>query len=196
MSIKTKRFIAYVLDIVFIYVLLSLITSIRFINPTYEKYNDAYTKYTEVIERYYNQEISIEEMQELNEDNYYDVTRYSISNIVVIDIVLFLYFVIFQKYNNGQTLGKKIMKLKVVTENNKDISIGRYFLRILPMYFIFIGNFISLIINGVLVFILNSGNYSLVSSIITYIFLGIGILDLIINLHDRISHTKVELVEE
>lgn len=194
MSISSKRAIAYLLDIFFIYVLLSLITSIKFINPTYDKYEEAYSNYSKVIEKYSNEEITIEELQEQNKDNYYNLVKYSISNVVAIELIIFLYFGVFQKYNNGQTLGKRIMKLKVASDNNQEVSLGRYFLRILPMYFIFIGGSIPMIINLVLVFILNSNNYSMISSIVTYIFLGIAILDLSMNLHNKISHTKVELI--
>lgn len=194
MSITSKRFTAYLLDIFFIYLLISLIINIKVINPTYEKYYDAYTKYSEVMEKYYNKDLNIEEVQEQNQENYYNVNKYSISNVVVIELVIFLYFCVFQKYNNGQTLGKKIMKIKVVSDNNEDVSILRYFLRILPMFFAFVGGFIPLLINAILVFILNSGNYGTVSSIITYVFIILAIFDVTMNLHNKISHTKIETV--
>ena len=38
--------------------------------------------------------------------------KYSVSYNIVIIIGLFAYFGLFQKYNNGQTIGKKIMKIK------------------------------------------------------------------------------------
>ena len=196
MSITTKRISAYLLDIFFIYLLLSLITNIKFINPTYDKYMEYYDKYTEVVNKYYDEEITIEEMQELNKDNYYNVVKYGISSNVSIVLVIVLYFGVFQKYNNDQTLGKRIMKLKVMSTNGEDISLCRYLLRLLPMYFIFIGGILPIIINSILVFILNSNSYGGISSIITYLFIGIGILDITMNLHNKIAHTNVELINK
>lgn len=200
MSITSKRFSAYLLDIFFIYLLLSLITSIKFINPTYDKFIDSYEKYSEVVERYTNKEISLNEMQELNKDNYYNVTKYSISSNIVIVVGIFLYFGVFQKYNHGQTLGKKIMKLRVTSNDENEISIWKYLLRTLPMYFVLIGSVISFLINSILVFVLDSSNYMMASSIVTYFSLGIGIIDVVMllirkdkrGLHDILANTKVE----
>jgi hypothetical protein len=202
MSLTGKRICAYLLDVFLIYVFLTLLVNIRYLNPYYEKYNESYTRYNEIVEKYYNKEISFEEMQEQNMDNYYDINRYSISNNIEIVVVLFLYFVIFQKYNNGQTLGKKIMKIKVVGDNKT--SIWRYLLRMLPMYFILVGGIIPLIINSSLILLLSKEIYLKISQVVTYVFLGIGIIDFVMitmnkdkkGLHDIISKTTVELIEK
>ena len=202
MSLTGKRICAYLLDVFLIYVFLTLLVNIRYLNPYYEKYNESYTRYNEIVEKYYNKEISFEEMQEQNMDNYYDINRYSISNNIEIVVVLFLYFVIFQKYNNGQTLGKKIMKIKVVGDNKT--SIWRYLLRMLPMYFILVGGIIPLIINSSLILLLSKVIYLKISQVVTYVFLGIGIIDFVMitmnkdkkGLHDIISKTTVELIEK
>ena len=202
MSLTGKRICAYLLDVFLIYVFLTLLVNIRYLNPYYEKYNESYTRYNEIVEKYYNKEISFEEMQEQNMDNYYDINRYSISNNIEIVLVLFLYFVIFQKYNNGQTLGKKIMKIKVVGDNKT--SIWRYLLRMLPMYFILVGGIIPLIINSSLILLLSKEIYLKISQVVTYVFLGIGIIDFVMitmnkdkkGLHDIISKTTVELIEK
>ena len=204
MSITSKRISAYLLDIFFIYLLLSLITSIRFINPTYEKFQESYEKYSEVTKRYYDKEITLNEYQELNKDNFYNVTKYSVSSTAAIIVVIFLYFGVFQKYNQGQTLGKKIMKIKVSSNDDKDVSIWKYFLRILPNYYVFIGSVVALLINSILVFIIGSNYYMTISSMVTYVFFGIGIVDFVMMLfrkdkralHEVISNTKVELVEK
>jgi hypothetical protein len=202
MSLTGKRICAYLLDVFLIYVFLTLLVNIRYLNPYYEKYNESYTRYNEIVEKYYNKEISFEEMQEQNMDNYYDINRYSISNNIEIVVVLFLYFVMFQKYNNGQTLGKKIMKIKVVGDNKT--SIWRYLLRMLPMYFILVGGIIPLIINSSLILLLSKEIYLKISQVVTYVFLGIGIIDFVMitmnkdkkGLHDIISKTTVELIEK
>ena len=200
MSITFKRVSAYLLDIFFIYLLLSLITNIRFINPSFEKYTESLEKYNEILNKYYNKEINLKEMQEQNKDNYYNISKYSISTSISIIVVVTLYFGLFQKYNNGQTLGKKITKLKVVYQNNRN-SLWKCFLRILPMYYFAIGNIILLILNIIMVNVLNSSQYYNYSNIATNTVIFIGILDFLMMiirkdkkcLHDLISGSIVEL---
>ena len=200
MSITFKRVSAYLLDIFFIYLLLSLITNIRFINPSFEKYTESLEKYNEILNKYYNKEINLKEMQEQNKDNYYNISKYSISTSISIIVVVTLYFGLFQKYNNGQTLGKKITKLKVVYQNNKN-SLWKYFLRILPMYYFAMGNIVLLVLNIIMVNVLNSSQYYNYSNIATNTVIFIGILDFLMMiirkdkkcLHDLISGSIVEL---
>src|SRR5699024_8199154 len=49
-----------------------------------------------------------------------------------------LYFVVFQIKNKGQTLGKQLMKIKVISKDKKDLSMNQMIFR-------------SLIINSILV---------------------------------------------
>jgi len=198
----SKRVIAYLLDILLIYILISAIVSIRFINPTYDKYVEAYEKYAEVLEDYTKGNITDKEYTELNMDNIINVTKYSISSNVVIILVIIGYFCLFQKFNNGQTLGKKIMKIKVVGVDNKNVNIGRYLLRILPMHYIFIGSILPILINSIFIFVLKKNAYIMLNSITIYIIFFISIISFVMmnirkdkrGIQDLITNTKV--VEE
>ena len=57
-SILSKRISAYLIDILFLFVLISLITEIKFINPYYDKYIETYESYNEILEQYSNEEIT------------------------------------------------------------------------------------------------------------------------------------------
>ena len=82
---------------------------------------------------------------------YYYISKYSISYNIVIIVGILLYFGVFQKYCNGQTIGKKLMKIKVVDNNtNENPNIWKHLLRTIPMYYIYIGGLIPLIINTIL----------------------------------------------
>lgn len=194
-----KRITAYLLDIVLIYTFMILITNIRFINPTYDKLVSTSNEYTEVMENYADGKITEEEMLDLNKEYTYKITKYSISTNIVVIVTIFAYFGLFQKFNKGQTLGKKIMKIKVTGIDNKEISLGKYLLRILPTYYVYIGSIIPLTINSVLVFVLNSSSFSIVNTIIIYSFFILNIVSLVImnirkdkrGIHDLISGTKV-----
>ena len=204
-SILSKRISAYLIDILFLFVIINLITDIKFINPYYDKYIESYEQYSELIENYNNEEINEEEFNELYNINYYEVSKYSIAYNVVIVLSIILYFVVFQKFNNGQTLGKKFLKIKVVENNTEEnASLLKYFLRSLPIYFIYIGGILPLIINSILVFVLNENNYMFISTIISYGFLILSIVTLVMlnvrkderGIHDLLANTKVIYMEK
>jgi len=195
----SKRVMAYLLDICLVYFFMILVTNIRFINPSYEKLMEVTNNYSEVLEKYENDEITEEKLFEENEEYVYYATKYNISTNVILVIVIILYFGLFQKYNNGQTLGKKIMKIKVTSINDKNISLGKYILRTLPMYFIFVGSIIPLLINIILVYCLDITMFSFVNTLVVYLFFGLAIISYVMvnirqdkrGLHDLISSTIV-----
>ena len=107
---------------------------------------------------------------------------------------IMLYFIVMQFYFGGQTLGKRILKLKVVSNNDKKLSIINFFIRSLIVNEIFIN-----ILNVIFILVLSKGNYLIYNKIIyvvTYI-LEMAILFTMVfdkqnrGLHDYISNTKV-----
>ena len=202
-SILSKRISAYLIDILFIFLLVGLISEIKFINPHYNKYIEAYESYNEILEDYTNEEISDKEFNKLYNDNYYLVSKYSVSYNIVIILSIILYFGVFQYFNNGQTIGKKIMKIRVVSNNeNEKVSLLKYLLRILPMYYIYIGGLLPFLINSILVYILNENNFMNVTMIVSYAFLSISIVSFILiikrkdkrGIQDLIANTKIEYI--
>ena len=202
-SVKvSKRICAYLLDILFVYLVISLIMGIKFLNPTYDKYMEYMEKYNTVAEEFYNGDMTSEEFLKQNNDNFYYVTKYSVSYNVVIVLSIIGYFVVFQKFNNGQTLGRKIMKIKLVRNDDKDVTLLDTFIRTLSMYYIYIGSIIPLVLNSILVFIIPKSKFLYINMGISYIFVGIAIASLVMiwirkdkkGLQDIISKTKV--VEE
>ena len=196
----SKRIMAFLLDILLVFFLASLITSIHFINPYYKKYEASFKEYSEVTNNYLEEKISEDEFLKLNYVNYYNVSRYSVPYNIAIVVILVLYFVVFQKFNNGQTIGKQIMKIKVVNNNDdKDISLLKYLLRSLPIYYISIGSIIPLLLNSLMLLFIKGKVYYIVSACINYIFVIIGIATLVVmlarkdkrGLHDIIASTKV-----
>lgn len=204
-SVISKRISAYLIDILFIFIVIGLISEIKFINPYYDKYIEAYEKYNEILEDYTNEKISDKEFNNYYNKNYYLVSKYSVSYNIVIVVAILLYFGVFQKFNKGQTIGKKIMRIRVVSNtDNEDVSLLRYLIRTLPMYYIYIGGLIPLIINTILVFILNDNNFMNITMVVSYLFLFVAILSFVFicirkderGLQDIIAKTKVEYIEK
>jgi len=202
--ILSKRLSAYLIDILFLFIVIGLISEIKFINPYYDKYMESYEKYNEIVEDYANDKITIEEFNESYGETYYLISKYSISYNIVIIVCELLYFGVFQKYNNGQTLGKKLMRIKVVNNDGSEkIGVIKSLIRTLTIFYIYIGSVIPLIINSILVFIFKN-NYVDISMIVSYTFLIISIASLILmiirkdkrGLQDLITDTKVVYVEK
>ncbi len=200
-TVKTsKRITAFLLDILLVFFLASLVTSIHFINPYYKKYEAAFKEYSEVTNNYLEEKISEKEFLQLNYVNYYNVSRFSVPYNIAIVVILILYFVVFQKFNNGQTMGKQIMKIKVVNNSdNKDVSLIKYLLRSLPIYYISIGAIIPLLLNSLALLFVKGKMFYIVSACINYAFVILGVVTLTImlsrkdkrGLHDLIAGTKV-----
>jgi len=129
------------------------------------------------------------------EKNYsYKLLKYSIIQNIITVMCILLYFVVFQFYFNGKTLGKKIMKIKVISNNDKTLTILNYFIRSLIVNEVFIN-----VLNIIFITILSKNNFFVYSQIIysiTYILEMVIIFTIIFNkdnrgLHDYISNTKV-----
>lgn len=128
----------------------------------------------------------------------YKLVKLSLIQNIISILCILMYFVVVQYYFNGQTIGKKIMKLQVISNNNK-LTILNYFIRSLIVNEIFI-NIISIIC----LIILNKNNYIIYSQVIyviTYILEIIMIYMIIFSkdnrgLHDIVSNTKVVIKEE
>ena len=65
-------------------------------------------------------------------------------------IFIFLFYCYFWKFNNGQTLGMQVWKIKLVSSGNEEVNINKMVLRCaLSMIFslVFLSNFIFIIFN-------------------------------------------------
>ena len=193
---SSKRIMAFLLDILLVFFLASLVTSIHFINPYYKKFEE----YSEVTNNYLAEKISENEFLKLNYVNYYNVSRFSVPYNIAIVVILILYFVVFQKFNNGQTMGKQIMKIKVVNnKDDKDVSLMKYLLRCLPIYYLSIGSIVPLLLNSLILLFVKDKMFYIVSACINYAFVILGLITLVSmlsrkdkrGLHDLIANTKV-----
>ncbi len=183
MKIVIKRFIAYAIDILIVSMISSLITSNTLINKDFKKYMDTYEKYEEIVDKYEDDKEALQETLEyeaitddeydvkleklndsFNEDNVsynYKLIKLSIVSTIVSMLVILLYFVVIQYYFNGQTVGKKIMKLRVVSNSSKKLNILNYLFRSLILNSVLI-NTLSII----MVIVLSKNDYLIYNEII------------------------------
>ena len=216
MKIVFKRVIAYMIDFLIVSALSTMITSNSYINKDYKNYINTYEEYETFYEEYEENEEALEEaleqeaiteeeyetkLEELNSsfddkniDYNYKLIKLSIVSTIISILVILLYFVVIQYYFNGQTLGKWIMKLRIVSNSDKKLNILNYLIR-------------SLILNSVLVNILSiifvlalSKDGYLIYNEISYIITNIIEMSIVFmmffdkknrGLHDYLSNTHV-----
>lgn len=132
-SVKSKRIWAFFIDYLLVSLFLTMVYQIRILNPNYEKYNETYEKYTELISdldsNEYSSFIESKDYKLIN----YDLSKYSISLVCINLIVYILYFGAFQFWNKGQTIGKKIMKIKLVSKKD-NLKLWQCLLRTVILY--------------------------------------------------------------
>ena len=190
MDISLKRIIAYLLDFLLIVLISTIITSIPLINPYKDEYAKAYQKYVNVQD-----DASVDQLAKVN----YDLSKYGVVTTCVSIIVIFIYFGIFQYFYKGQTVGKKIMKLQIVSNNEKDLTIWHYMFRA-----IILNNIIFRIMIVIAIFLLSYKAYNGFSITISFIenAILITIVSMVLfkknnrGLHDILCRTKVISLKE
>lgn len=190
-----KRLLAYILDVIIVGIISAVISSPFIDTSNYEKLNQ---ESNELTQQYMKGELKPTTYISKNSDINYDISRETGLQTIIALAIYMVYFIIYQFYNNGQTLGKKLLKIKVISNNKKDLSINQVAIRSL---------IVDTILIQMLMFILTlSGSKDIyfVGSIVfqsidVIIMFAIAIMVLSRNdkmgLHDVIAHTRVINVE-
>lgn len=194
MDTSLKRIIAFVIDIVIVSLVVSLINLLP-LDPYKDKYKDTYEKYNEVVQKSTEDEKNDykDEIIELN----YEVYKYRTYSSMFSATALILYFGVLPLVMNGQTLGKKIMKLRVVSNNEKKLNFWKYLIRI-----VILNNIWLSLINIGAVYVVSGVKFYYVTYVISMLSSLIYMLNLIMvmfrkdnrGLHDMVAGTKVILV--
>lgn len=187
-SIFFKRIGAYLFDFIFITFIVSLITVNFKVNTNVVK------EVNDLINNVNKEEISIDDYSNKIVKINYDYQKSIVSITIVNVIISFIYFVIFATLNKGQTLGKKIFKIRVVNKDKERPSIWNMLIRSIFLYGMLI-NISSIIC--VYCFDYNIYNYIFsVTEYICYLFVIICFFMVIKRkdgrgLHDLMSKTSV-----
>lgn len=186
----TSRLFAYLLDSILVVFVASLL-AFPFIDS--KEYDSLIKESGQLLEKVKNKEIDTEEysVEYMNLEYKMDKSM-ELVNIMTI-LVGVIYFVVYPLYHEGQTLGKKFMKIQVVSTKG-DLSANQLLFRS------FIADFILLRILLVLFVMFASRNvYSICSELFydaQYAAMIVSIFMIIYSkdglaLHDKLTHTKV-----
>ena len=190
-ALFVQRFIAFLLDIFILSSIASLISYPFLDAKSIDKLNK---NSSEVIEKYTTGEIDMDTyVDEVKGISYQLSQKQGVVSLVTLFLAV-LYFIVYQYYNNGQTIGKKLMKIKVVSSTDKEITMNSFIFR-------------SLIVNSILVDMISFAIVIFGNE--TAYFYGVAICGIIkytlllicgfmvmwsksgLGLHDRIAHSTV-----
>lgn len=190
-ALFVQRFIAFLLDIFILSSIASLISYPFLDAKSIDKLNK---NSSEVIEKYTTGEIDMDTyVDEVKGISYQLSQKQGVVSLVTLFLAV-LYFIVYQYYNNGQTIGKKLMKIKVVSSTGTEITMNSFIFR-------------SLIVNSILVDMISFAIVIFGNE--TAYFYGVAICGIIkytlllicgfmvmwsksgLGLHDRIAHTTV-----
>lgn len=185
-----QRIGAYLLDLIIIGLIASLLT---FWIPESDKYKEAYETQKEQSDLLMNNEIGTQEYFDTTMRSRYVMEKETVIQTVVGIVIAIGYFGTFAYYKNGQTIGKKLMKIKVVNNEGKEPGHLQLIFRICLLRGIF-----TTILSTILLFVLSENEYMVIYgiSIAQSIFLMVCALMMVIRedkrgLHDMIAKTKV-----
>ena len=186
--------IIYPINIIDAILVLIICSCVAFVLPANENHEKYVEEYTQIQKDLVDKKITTDEYINKSKDVVYDID-YSNTMATLSQVVVFiLYYVVFQYYNKGQTIGKKIMKIKVVSTKDKELSLDQVAIRALIADSILI----NLLLVGAVLFIGRNYYYftSLGLQILDYAVIIVALLMVLFRkdgkgLHDLAAGTKV-----
>lgn len=187
---KIKRIFAYLIDLLIVSVISTLIFSLPIFKQDYKNYEVATNEYLSEIRESGSGEVNEQKLLDLQ----YNTYKESATLLIIKTGLLIIYFGVFGYFMHGQTIGKKIFNIKIVSNSNKSINPALFILRE-----ILVTNFIPELLSLIFLLISSKNLWTQASLYISYAsyitaFLLVGFMifrDDERGLHDLICDTKV-----
>ena len=185
-----KRLAAYIIDIIIVSTIVLVICTAL---PNKNKENE--NKLQELSTQLMNKEIDVNKYMNEYQDLIYSNNKNEIIELTINLVITIAYFVVFQYMNKGQTIGKKLFKIKVIdNDTKKEVSILKGLLRSILVF-----NIISSTVSVSLINILSKkaymSTYLTINEIETIFIIVTAILILYRKdgrgLHDMMANTMV-----
>lgn len=186
------RFVAYLIDIFLVLFLANFIFNFF---PQSENVLKLQEQSVSLQESFTKKEITGEEYIAQTFDLSYDMAYQNVAYVIIEVSLIVCYFVVFQYKNDGQTFGKKLMRIRVVSvDSDHSLTMNQYLYRAFLLQSVAI-NLLSLV--GVLIF--TKSIYGAFSTGLGLLQYGIWIVTFIMVLyrrdgrgvHDVVAGTKV-----
>jgi len=183
-----KRAKAFLIDVLILYLLSSIVISFIPVFGDVEYYS---TQLTDIAEKI--TEENEEEIIRETSDVMYEISKITYLHQLTTIVIYLLYFVVYQKKKNGQTIGKRKMKIVVKKKDGTELRYDDLLKRGCLLY----GFVINLILLGVLLFA-SKNIYFATNNLLTYVQWAIFIVCIFmtalkgVGLHDKFANTVVE----
>lgn len=185
-----QRLIAFLIDILLVYTITSIVAMPFVDTKESKKVNE---EINELLDQTTKQEITTREFADRNMDLSYRVARKNGIISLITLVVNILYFIVFQLYNKGQTIGKQIMKIRVKSDHG-ELTMNQMIFRAFIANSILLDliTFMFMLSNSRLVYFYGITTFSTLQYSITLI----SIFMILIRkdgcaIHDLLVHTKV-----
>lgn len=191
-ALFSQRFVAFMIDLILVSFITSLVTAII---PTNSSIDKLYDQQVKIVENYTNQKITMQEYVNQLVDINYDIAKQTgIITLVSIAISL-LYYVLYVYKNDGQSIGKKMMKIKIKKKDkDKELTMNDLLFRTMILQ----GTLVS-IIGFCTILFLDKDTYLATNSLLNLIQYSILIISFFLvaftkerqGLHDMVAKTEV-----
>ncbi len=191
-ALFSQRFVAFMIDLILVSFITSLVTAII---PTNSSIDKLYDQQVKIVENYTNQKITMQEYVNQLVDINYDIAKQTgIITLISIAISL-LYYVLYVYKNDGQSIGKKMMKIKIQKKDkDKELTMNDLLFRTMILQ----GTLVS-IIGFCTILFLDKDTYLATNSLLNLIQYSILIISFFLvaftkerqGLHDMVAKTEV-----
>lgn len=187
-----KRLVAYIIDFLFVMSILMIVYNLFLKNDVVKGYE---LKLNLLSESYMKKEITFSKYTELYSEYIYKIDYNSIIKNILNIVLIFIYYIVFPFIFNGQTFGKKIMKIKIVDRKKE----GKVSFVSLIIRSLIINALLVTLISIILVLLLKYNFYFIASSIFVILQLLLVIISACmllyrkdkLSLEDILSNSKV-----
>ena len=158
----TKRIGAYLIDVVLIFLVMSLISPII---PTFGDTAKLQDETLKVSEQFVNKEITDAEFIEKANDINYELSKSTYLSDIINICAYLGYFIVMPVFTKGQTLGKKLMKLKIKKIDDSPLTANNLLIRTMIIYGV-----LNSIINLIILLVASKGMYLQISGYVNTVF--------------------------
>lgn len=183
------RLSAFLIDMLLVVCISFFLTS----GISNKKVIDLNQEYSNVLSSYSSGEMTQQEYNTKMIDITYDMNKNAVVSNIMSLLLSIIYFVFFQFFNKGQTIGKKLTGIKVL-ENGKEPSLKALIIRTL-----IINGILTSALTIILVYFLGKEDYYIATlsiSMIEYLFIFVSAFMILYRkdkkgLHDLMANTEV-----
>lgn len=190
-ALFSQRLLAFLIDIVLVFFISTIAIFPVSNSETLEKLTNQNTNITN---QYLEQKIDAATYMSQSMDISFEIAKQNGLATIITIIIYILYYVVFQFYNQGQTLGKKVMKIQVIPKEKEELTLNQLLLRA------FICN--SILVNMIILLVTVFGNKDIYTGVV-YVFTSVQYIIILVSalmimyrrdgrsIHDLIAHTEV-----